>query len=336
MLDLVPGALTELTVRLHELRWLPASTTLVSAESAGDGNMNRTLRVRTNGAPRTLILKQSVPFVAKYPDIPAPIERAAAEAAFYAAIGATPSVEGRTPSLIGYDAENYLLAFEDLGVGSDQLVLYQQTTPLDDIDALTKPLIEWLSNLHAIAPPVLENLAMRELNHTHIFELPLQPDKAIELGELTDIAAQFAGNERLKEAARELGAIYLGQAPHRSRGVLLHGDFYPGGWLTDSEGATRVIDAEFCFVGPAEFDVGVMLAHLLFSGVSWEAAEQLGTAYRPPTGFDPKLCRGYAGMEVIRRLLGIAQLPLTASPAQKMDWLNTAQALVIGHSGYTQ
>ena len=41
---------------------------------AGDGNMNCTLRASLGG--RTLILKQSRPYVAKYPSIPAPLDRA--------------------------------------------------------------------------------------------------------------------------------------------------------------------------------------------------------------------------------------------------------------------
>ena len=330
MLELAPTALPQLTARLHELRWLPRDAKLLSAEPAGEGNMNRTLRVHTDSDPATLILKQSVPFVAKYPDIPAPIERAAAEAAFYAAIKSTPDVQARTPALIGYDSANYLLAFEDLGPGSDQIGLYEQTTCHADILKLTAPLTNWLSKLHAIRAQKLANRAMRELNHTHIFVLPLRTDQGLEHGDLTDMATTFAGDAMLVARANELGAIYLGDASHASQAVLLHGDFYPGSWLSDSHGNTRVIDAEFCFVGPAEFDVGVMLAHLLFSGLSWQQAQQTCAPYSAPDGFDSTLRDRFAGMEVIRRLLGVAQLPLAATSEQKRSWLHEAHGLVLG------
>jgi len=333
MLDLVPSALAQLTARLHQLHWLPTDVTLTSAATAGDGNMNRTLRVHTDGSPATLILKQSVPFVAKYPDIPAPIERASAEAAFYAAIAGYQNVRDRTPTLIGYDGDNYLLAFEDLGAGSDQLELYQQTTPTAEIAGMTEPLIEWLSALHAIPTPelsALPNRAMRELNHTHIFRLPLAQEPAIELAGLSEIASEFATDRPLVERALELGAIYLGETAFRSDPVLLHGDFYPGGWLTDSHNNLRVIDAEFCFIGPAEFDLGVTLAHLVFAGTSWQEANQACSHYQAPPNFEPQLCEGFAGMEIIRRLLGVAQLPLVASTAQKIDWLSQARELVVG------
>ena len=333
MLDLVPSALAQLTARLHQLNWLPIDVQLTAAATAGDGNMNRTLRVDTDGSPATLILKQSVPFVAKYPDIPAPIERASAEAAFYGAIAGHHNVQDRTPTLIGYDSDNYLLAFEDLGAGSDQLGLYQQTTTPAEIAGMTEPLIEWLSELHAIPTPelsALTNLSMRELNHTHIFRLPLAQEPAIELAGLAEIASEFAADGQLVARALELGAIYLGEAPFRSDPVLLHGDFYPGGWLTDNQNTIRVIDAEFCFIGPAEFDLGVMQAHLVFAGMSWQESKHACSHYRAPQGFDPQLCEGFAGMEIIRRLLGVAQLPLVASTAQKLGWLHQARELVLG------
>ena len=55
---------------------------------------------------------------------------------------------------------------------------------------------------------------------------------------------------------RELGALYLQDGTS-----LLHGDYFPGSWLQTAAGV-RVIDPEFCFFGPPEFDVGVLLAHL--------------------------------------------------------------------------
>ena len=330
MLELLTNALPQLTARLHELHWLTTNAKLVSAEPAGEGNMNRTLRVHTDGEPATLILKQSVPFVAKYPDIPAPIERASAEASFYEAIKATNDLNARTPTLLGYDSDNYLLAFEDLGAGSDQIGLYEQTHSSADIQQLTAPLISWISALHAITPQPLENRAMRQLNQTHIFTLPLQTDTGLDHGELVDIANSFANDQALITRAGELGAIYLGEASHQSDPALLHGDFYPGSWLTDNQGATRVIDAEFCFVGPAEFDLGVMLAHLIFAGLSLQQAQQICASYQPPNGFEGNLRDGFAGMEVIRRLLGVAQLPLAASAAQKQTWLHQARDLVLG------
>ena len=61
---------------------------LLEAAKAGEGNMNLTLRLRT--ARRSLIVKQSRPWVEKYPTIPAPEDRALVEIAFYDATRTSP------------------------------------------------------------------------------------------------------------------------------------------------------------------------------------------------------------------------------------------------------
>ena len=60
---------------LKRLGWISPNEPLEGLAPAGAGNMNRTLRARL--ADRSLVLKQSVPYVAKYPHIPAPVERIA-------------------------------------------------------------------------------------------------------------------------------------------------------------------------------------------------------------------------------------------------------------------
>jgi 5-methylthioribose kinase len=53
----------------------------ITAERAGEGNMNCVVRVRLPN--RSLILKQARPWVEKYPSIAAPVERAASEARYH-------------------------------------------------------------------------------------------------------------------------------------------------------------------------------------------------------------------------------------------------------------
>ena len=281
----------------------------------------------------SIVLKQAVPFVAKYPDIAAPIERGAAEAAFYHAIQNQTLVEARLPRMLGNDKANHLLAFEDLGQASDLTAAYGDEQLQHRLGEFVQPLMQWLGELHAITPPILHNHSMRELNHTHIFDLPLQSDNGLELGELADVAERCANHNQLKEAARHLGQIYIGKSAHSSTPVLLHGDFYPGSWLgtLTQPSDVKIIDPEFAFVGPAEFDVGVCLAHLQFAGMTLEQASTALDHYTKPQGFDHTLARGFAGIELIRRLLGVAQLPLpeNTSTQTKIDWLETGCNLVL-------
>ncbi len=99
---------------------------------------------------------------------------------------------------------------------------------------------------------------------------------------------------------QRLGAYYLSAAS----GHLLHGDFYPGSWLRCAapDRGLAVIDPEFCFIGPAEFDVGVRLAHAVFGGDSYVLAEaEFMKDYDAPPAFDTGLLRRFAGVEVMHR-----------------------------------
>lgn len=328
MLELTAGNAPAVEARLCALGWIAAADRITALGAAGEGNMNRTLRAQLGN--RSLILKQSVPFVAKYPQIPAPAERIAVEAAFYAATASHSAIASRLPKVIGFDADNRLLALEDLGMAADFTHVYQRggETLIPHIPAL----LSWLSALHAM--PVLsadefDNRAMRELNHAHIFRIPFAADNGLDLDATTSglaaIAADVAADTALTTRIERLGEIYLDAKPTPSSNVLLHGDFYPGSWLRVGSDV-RIIDPEFTFVGAPEFDVGVFAAHLMFAGLDHATAL---AHYKPRRGFSMPMALAFAGVEVMRRLLGVAQLPLTENLTQKQALISKARAQVM-------
>lgn len=97
--------------------WLEPGERAARAARAGEGNMNRVLRVTTTA--RSLILKQARPWVEKYPQLAAPVERAEVEAAFYRAVASVPEVAARMPRLLASDPESHAILFKDLGDGGD-------------------------------------------------------------------------------------------------------------------------------------------------------------------------------------------------------------------------
>ena len=135
-----------LSIYLRDRGILEANDSVVKTEKAGEGNMNFTMRVSTN--KRTIILKQSRPWVEKYPDIEAPWDRVMREARFYELIKNHPQVASLTPEFYDLDPISRIIAIEDLGEARDFTDLYQgvQLTP-DNIDALSS----WLSSLHSIS-----------------------------------------------------------------------------------------------------------------------------------------------------------------------------------------
>ncbi len=337
-MDLVADNRDAISEHLLTLGWISAAEKIENIASAGEGNMNRTLRVTLNS--RSIVLKQSVSFVAKYPHIAAPIERIGIEAEFYRAIAGHSKLSQYTPEVLGFDPASHLLCLEDLGPSSDFTDLYGLNAGNHDItefaDELTS-LVAWLSELHALPnlndhlPQGLDNHTMRELNHVHIFEIPLTPDNGLTLDTgLNSVAEEFAGDEELRKRAIQLGQIYLGRGSHDSATVLLHGDFYPGSWLKHPSTGTKVIDPEFAFLGPPEFDVGVLRAHLTMCGFGPSELTNLLDNYTTPKGFSDLLVKAFSGIEVIRRLLGVAQLPLCATIETKVAWLKSARAMVLG------
>jgi len=292
---------------LAQQGWLQKKETVISLEKPGEGNMNLVLRAITN--QRSFILKQARPWVEKFPQIDAPVERVAVEAQFFQTLQALDSINHYAPKCLGFDADNFILVTEDLGKGADYSFLYQKDNLLADadIDGLTK----YLSALHQVAvssdfPP---NLAMRQLNHEHIFNFPYLEENGFNLDDVQDglqnAAMPYKTNAPLKAKIKACGDVYLAQGKH-----LLHGDFYPGSWLKVADGL-KVIDPEFGFVGPAEFDLGVLYAHLLMAGQPSSIFKAISKQYQQPTNFNEGLLAQFVGIEILRRLIGIAQLPLS-------------------------
>lgn len=328
-----PARPDELAAYLGQHGLLADGETIKSVRKAGEGNMNCTVRVVTEC--RSLIVKQSRPWVEKYPQFAAPWDRAREELRFYRLVADFPEVSGRMPRLLAGDPEARVLVLEDLGSGGDFTDVYAgRRLERDEMTALAR----FLSALHRIPlrPDLpeaarLTNRAMRELNHAHIFAIPLQAENGLDLDRilpgLAAAAAPFKRDAALRETFARLGvAAYLTDGP-----CLLHGDFFPGSFVRTPAGP-RVIDPEFGFFGRPEFDAGVLLAHLLLSGQSPVLRDVWLQAYQPPSGYDARLTQQLAGVEIIRRLIGYAQLPLTSSLDERTRLLELARAFVLSPS----
>jgi len=330
MADLVPENLQAISMLCRTLGWLSSDEAILRLSQAGEGNMNRTLRAETGS--RTFILKQSVPYVAKYPQIAAPEQRIVVEDHFYQAIQADGPLRIRMPRRLGFAPEFRLLMLEDVGRGADMLGVYANTGSDAGDRGVYTALVYWLWRLHSLRNfdvTGFTNEAMRALNHAHIFVIPLQVDNGAAIDpSLAEIAVRFQTDTPLIDLAAALGEIYLGNTTHASQPCLLHGDFYPGSWLRNERLGVMIIDPEFAFFGAPEFDVGVFVAHLTFAGFSQQDIMGTLRSYVTPAGFEYSLAIRFAAIEIIRRLLGVAQLPLQASSEQKRTWLETARMMI--------
>jgi 5-methylthioribose kinase len=306
---------------------------LRSVGKAGEGNMNLTLRVVTS--ERSFVLKQSRPWVEKYPGIPAPADRALVEIEFYEAAASVPAVRGAMPRLLGADRGSRLLLLEDLGEAQDFTALYAgETLGERDLDELVAYLVALHADPEASAGHrrrVFENRDMRTLNHEHIFGLPLAEDNGLDLDGLTPglaaAAAELKKDQGYVSRVTELGVEYLADGD-----TLVHGDYFPGSWLRTGSGVS-IIDPEFCFLGLRAFDLGFMLGHLHLAGQPDEVGEALVSRYLDRAGLDAAVAahaKRFAGVEIMRRLIGVAQLPLHCGIEGKEALLRRSRDLVLG------
>jgi 5-methylthioribose kinase len=311
--------------------WITTEERMVGVEPAGRARMNCTLRVRTNA--RTIILKQSRPWIERQPGIEAPAERLLVEGHFYTLICPYAPVQRRMPQLFGLDPASLMMMLQDI-LPSRPLVEVYSGMGLGDTEC--RHLVEYLADLHAgfltlSYKSAFENRRMRELAHADIFVTPLAPN-TIDLDRITPglaaEAAAFKNDSAYVDEVRRLGEVYLTNGP-----ALVHGEFYPGNWLRTPEGV-RVLDPENCFFGRPEFDLGTLAAHLIFS--KHPGIGQALQAYRHDPDFDWSLAARFAAVEIMRRLIGPRQLPYRASLDQKKRLLTTSRALMRGDKGLDQ
>ncbi|HKL03505.1 MAG TPA: phosphotransferase, partial [Cryomorphaceae bacterium] len=267
--------------------------------------------------------------VEKYPDVPAPKDRALREAEFYELIESNRKLRQKMPTLLGVDRKNHVLLLEDLGEGSDYSTIYRKGELIQTKEL--QELAEFLSTLHLnfhreTSPNRIRNIEMRKLNHQHVFVLPYQTENGFDLDSvlpgLSEAAIAVKTDSKISKSIKELGNLYLADGDH-----LLHGDFFPGSWLNTKKGI-RIIDPEFCFFGPAEFETGVTLAHLKMANQTDKIQKQWIEMYTKQAPLDRALSERFAAAEVIRRIIGLAQLPLDIDLEKRIQLLENAREIL--------
>ncbi len=317
-----------LEIYLKEQTWLQHGEKIVALEKPGEGNMNFTLRIKTD--ERSFIIKQSRDYVEKYPQVAAPAERALREAEFYQLIAGESQLKEKMPQLLGVDHRNHVLKLEDLGNGVDYTFLYEKDKRLEDSEL--QEIVTFAARLHQsininTTQERLTNRNMRKLNHEHIFIYPYLENNGLDLDEilpgLKKIGEPFKKDRFLKKAVEELGQQYL-----EDGNTLLQGDYFPGSWLMTRDGL-KIIDPEFCFFGDVEFEIGVMLAHLKMADQPEATVKKALNIYRELSSIDEELCRKFMAIEILRRILGLAQLPLSLDLEERKALLEESRKILV-------
>lgn len=233
------------------------------------------------------------------------------------------------PQFVGLDPDNHIMVMEDLGDSKDFSFLYDLKIKLssDDIASLSSYLDMLHSNFYnPDGDPSFSNTKMKKLNHEHMYVYPFLENNGFDLDQMTlglqEYAMKYKTDDALKSEVNQIGDRYLSQGNY-----LLHGDFYPGSWLSTVDGI-KIIDPEFCFYGLREFDVAVFTAHLILSQQDQSIIDLIPVYYESYDELDGSLIHKLAGIEIMRRLIGLAQLPLKIDLATKTALLNRAYQMI--------
>jgi 5-methylthioribose kinase len=327
-MNLDKNNLSEITTYLQTHRLVKDHEFVSKAEKPGEGNMNCTLRLFVDH--QTLIIKQARPYVEKYPSIAAPLERILVEKEFYKIISKNDFMSLHMPKILFSDAENHIIVMQDLGDSKDFSSLYTKGNILNQEDS--KMCAIFLNELHSQFKKseqneLMANKNLKTLNHEHIFVYPFLEENGFNLDTITiglqSIAMNYKTNEQLKKVARDLGEVYLANGD-----ILLHGDYYPGSWLNTKNGL-MVIDPEFAFYGKAEFDLGVLYAHLYMAQQHDNVLKEIEVYYKKSIDFNENLFKQFIGIEMMRRIIGLAQLPLDLTLLEKEELLIKAHSLLM-------
>ena len=313
----------------------------VAAKEIGDGNINYVFRL--TGANRSLIFKQAVPYARVVGEsMPLPLDRVRIEAKVleqYAKIA--PEF---VPHVYGLDEARALVVMEDLShlqVGRTALINGTESARFaEDVGVFIAKTIFYTSDFY-LDPAVkkeriaeLSNPGMRQLTEELVLSHPFAfHETNVFEDELRNDVLWLSRDDRLRLEVAKLKHTFMTKAD-----ALIHSDLHTGS-IFIGEHETKIFDPEFAFFGPFGFDLGQFIANLFLNGLgtpdylhkrfrnaleTWYAftdtfsrlwRDESVEPYTKVDGYLSYLLRnifsdalGYAGCELIRRSIGIAQI----------------------------
>jgi 5-methylthioribose kinase len=278
------GALAEIPVVRERLGGQPSDWRI---REVGDGNLNLVFIVE--GPSARVVVKQALPYVRLVGESwPLPLERSWFE---YNALTEEARFAGRlTPEVFHFDRAQAMIVMEYLHPhvimrkGLIRGVEYPRFA-----DDIAEFLAATLFSTSVLAGTAAEHKARAELfaSNTALCKITedlvfTDPYREAPLNRWTrpylDAQKQaFERDSALKVAAQARKYQFMTSAQ-----ALIHGDLHTGSIMVTPDD-TRVIDAEFAFLGPIGFDVGAVIGNLLlafFAQEGHESAAHARDAYR--------------------------------------------------------
>ena len=305
-------------------------------EEIGDGNLNTVYRVSNAARPeRSIVLKHAPPYIKILgPDYPLSTERLTYESRALDVYNRL--VSGTVPVQYSFDADMVVIAMEDLRdarvlrddliagtvditipeqIGRFMAVVHSQTY----IDNLDRETAQHYKQQFA-------NTTMQSITADYVFTFPYTEHETNfwTPGLEPDVQGLKADTDFLEQTAH-LKQVFL-----TAQQGITHGDLHTGSVLVQDDTA-KVIDAEFAFYGPVGFDLGLYWANYLLSYFSHQGALSVQSVLKAAivqtwhtysaefkmvnAELKAKILQnifheavGFAGLEILRRLIGAAHV----------------------------
>ena len=305
-------------------------------EEIGDGNLNTVYRVSDAANPaRSLVLKHAPPYIKILgPDYPLSTKRLTFESRALDVYNRL--ANGTVPVQYDFDVDAAVIAMEDLRdahVLRDMLILGTVDT------AIAEQIGQFMGTVHSqtyidnIGDATAQhykqqfaNTTMQAITADYVFTFPFTKHETnFWTPELEPDVQRLKADTNFLRQAAHLKRIFL----TAQQGVT-HGDLHTGSVLVQGN-AAKVIDAEFAFYGPVGFDLGLYWANYFLSYFSHQdtlsvqaalktAVRQIWDTYTTEftivdTGLKAQVLAnifqdaiGFAGLEMLRRLIGAAHV----------------------------
>ena len=264
--------LNEETVLAYVKEKLPelATASNVSVKEIGDGNLNYVYRIQDEGTGQSIILKQAGDTARISDEFKLSPDRNRIETEALTLQGSF--VPDLVPTIYFFDEVMNCCAMEDLGEFQimRQALVEHKTFP-QFADHITTFMAETLVRTSDVVMPHKDkkeqlkrfvNPELCEISEDLVFTEPYYNNftrNEVTPGNEAFVAEHLYKNTELHISVAKLKYTFLTKSES-----LIHGDLHTGS-IFIKEDETKVIDPEFAFYGPMGYDVGNVIANLIFA-----------------------------------------------------------------------
>lgn len=326
---------------VKNLDFFPCSEDVEVIE-VSDGKINHVYRLRDEN--QSIIFKQAVPYARVVGEsMPLPIDRVRIEAEVMSVYSIF--LPGSVPKVMHLDEVMAVVIMEDmLPMEVGRIALINGNEPARfaaDIGHAIATTQFYTSDFYMYSPTKKEmqsqmaNPGMRQLTEQLVFDWPYSDHESNEYEDgMRSAVRNLSQDQRLLLEVAQLKHRFMTKSD-----ALIHGDLHTGAIFV-GEDRTVIFDTEFALCGPFGFDLGQFIANLLLNGIAfpdrkekrfdqaketWYAFSETFAKlwhtesierYTRVDGFYTAIMEelftdliGYAGCELVRRAISIAQIP---------------------------